>query len=245
MDARRGALALLLMAFACWFAVRKIGLAKHDVALCVAVGGYAALERYRNIGRTELLGEEAGEQLRWWDFMCEHHQLLGCVVRGKKTRRSRSERFLSLAITTLALLYWKAFFRPPPVRMKSLEGLRSSLWTLLVSKGVQQVMKRTIRFFAGRTAAWQASARWSEALQLQWQISQYWTLGFMMLCVILALLEGRNWVHLLSGWLINMAFALTVFELVFTYIKFKLLAGYLQTRRVALQISGRARRVSH
>ena len=62
----------------------------------------------------------------------------------------------------------------------------------------------------------------------------------MMLCVILALLEGRDWVHLLSGWLINMAFALTVFELVFTYIKFKLLAGALQARRVALRVSGRS-----
>lgn len=171
------AAALALLALACYCAITKLGLAKHDVALCVAVGSYAMLERHRNSARTELLGEEGTIQLRWWDFMCEHHQLLGCVVRGKKSRRSRSERFLSLAITTLALLYWKAFFRPPPVRMKSLQGLRSSLWTLLVSKGVQQVMKRTIRFFAGRHAAWQASARWSEALQLQWQISQYWCLG--------------------------------------------------------------------
>ena len=90
------------------------------------------------------------------------------------------------------------------------------MWTLLVSKGVQQLMKQLIRVFAGRTARWQESAGWLDALQLQWQILQYWTLGFMMLVVFLALREGRAWVSLLAGWLINMAFALVFFDLAFT-----------------------------
>ena len=146
---------------------------------------------------------------------------------------------MSLAVSTLALLYWKAFLRPPPVRMSSLQGLVSSLWTLLVNKGVQQLMRHAIRIFAGRTARWQESASWLDALQLQWQIAQYWTLGFMMLCVMLALLEGRNWGHLLMGWLVNMSFALIFFDLAFTYIKFKLLGAALQ-RSAALR-AARAR----
>ena len=217
-----------------YFLVRRVGLAPHDVALVFAVGVYAVTERRRNdASHTDaLLGEDAahGVELLWWDFVCEHHQLFGCIVRGKRhNRRGRSERFLSLAVSTLALLYWKAIFRTPPVRMHSFQGLASSLWTLLVSKGVQQLMKRMIRFMAGRTAAWQASAGWLDALQLQWQIGQYWILGFMMLCVILALLEGSRWRSLLWGWLVNMCFALVFLDLAFTYCKFKVLVN---TRRV-------------
>ena len=104
------------------------------------------------------------------------------------------------------------------------------MWTLLVSKGVQQVMKQLIRVFAGRTARWQESAGWADALQLQWQILQYWTLGFMMLCVFLALREGRAWVSLLTGWLINMGFALVFFDLAFTYVKYKVLVAALRRR---------------
>ena len=115
--------------------------------------------------------------------------------------------------------------------MQSLQGLLSSIWTLLISKGVQQLMKRAIRFFAGRTAAWQASAAWLDALHLQWQICQYWTLGFMMLCVVLALREGRSWISLLSGWIVSMAFALVFLDLAFTYIRFKVVTAYLQRRR--------------
>jgi hypothetical protein len=222
--------------------VRRVGLAPHDVLLVFTVGAYATVERWRGHGTTGteqvLLGEEAaaadGVRVRWQDFVCEHHQLLGCIVRGRKhNRRGRSERILSLAVSTLALLYWKAIFRPPPVRMQSLQGLRASLWTLLVSKAVQQLMKLGIRFAAGRTAAWQASASWLDALQLQWQIAQYWTIGFMMLCVMLALLEGRTWPSLLVSWLVNMSFALTFFDLAFTYVRFKIVGCYLEKRRLA------------
>ena len=61
-------------------------------------------------------------------------------------------------------------------------------------------MKVAIRFFSGRLHHHHANVGWLDALQLQWQISQYWMLGFMMLCVMLALLEGRSWFSLLSGW---------------------------------------------
>ena len=219
-----------------------LGLAPHDVLLVGAVGMYALFERWRGRGgggdgaEEGLLGEDAmdGVQIRWNDFVCEHHQLLGCIVRGKRhNRRGRSERILSLAVSTLALLYWKAIFRPPRVSMHSLQGLRSSLWTLLVSKSVQQLMKQAIRFFAGRTAAWQQGAGWLDALQLQWQILQYWTLGFMMLCVFLALKEGMEWTSLLSAWLINMGFALVFFDLAFTYVKYKLLVAGIKARRKA------------
>jgi len=203
--------------------VKRVGLAPQDVLLVFAVGGYATAERWRGGSKSDsLIGDEDGVQLNWWDFVCEHHQLFGCMVRGRRhNRRSRSERVLSLAVSTLALLYWKAIIRPPPVRMQSLQGLVSSLWTLLVSKGVQQLMKLAIRFFAGRTAAWQASAAWLDALHLQWQICQYWVLGVMMLCVLLALREGRGWFSLLCSWLVSMAFALVFLDLAFTYIKFK------------------------
>ena len=138
---------------------------------------------------------------------------------------------MSLAVSTLALLYWRAIFRTPKVSMQSLQGLKNSLWTLIISKGVQQLMKQLIRVFAGRTARWQESAGWLDALQLQWQILQYWTLGFMMLCVLLALREGRTWFSLLSGWLMNMGFALVFFDLAFVYVKFKLLVAALGRRR--------------
>ena len=210
--------------------VRIVGLQPHDVLLVCAVGLYAFFERYRgrHSGEDTLLGEHppaAGELLRWWEFACEHHQLLGCLVRSRRqNRRTRSERILALAVSTLALLYWRAFFRTR-VRMNSLQGLIHSTWTILVSKAIQQLMKQLIRVFAGRTARWQESAGWLDALQLQWQILQYWTLGFMMLCVFLALREGRAWASLLAGWLINMAFALVFFDLAFTYIKFKIVVA--------------------
>ena len=216
------ALALCVLTYV---AVRKIGLAPHDVLLVCSVGIYAFFERWRGRGAESsgetagLLGEDVaadGVTLRWWEFACEHHQLLGCVVRSKRqNRRSRSERILSLAVSSLALLYWRAIFRVR-VRMQSLEGLKNSLWTLLVSKGIQQLMKQLIRVFAGRTARWQESAGWLDALQLQWHILQYWTLGFMMLVVFLALREGRAWVSLLMGWLTQMGFALVFFDLAFT-----------------------------
>ena len=56
----------------------------------------------------------------------------------------------------------------------------------------------------------------------------------MMLCVFLALLEGRGWASLLSTWLIQMLYALIFFDLAFTYIKFKLLGFYLEKRRAAM-----------
>ena len=194
-----------------WILVTRVGLAPHDVLLVFAVGAYATAERWRDGGRatrgldegSSLLGEDSTDNvpLNWWDFACEHHQLLGCVVRGKRhNRRGRSERFLSLAVSTLAMLYWKAIFRSPRVSVSSLQGLASSLWTLLISKGVQQLMKFAIRFFSGKLHHHHANVGWLDALQLQWQISQYWTLGFMMLCVMLALLEGRSWFSLLCGW---------------------------------------------
>ena len=50
------------------------------------------------------------------------------------------------------------------------QGLRSSLWTLMVSKGIQQLMKQAIRFYAERTA--RANKGWMEALQMHWEIAQ-------------------------------------------------------------------------
>ena len=193
-----------------WLLVARVGLAPQDVLLVFAVGAYATAERWRDSGSRSrgidegpaLIGEDSadGVQVQWWDFACEHHQLLGCVVRGKRhNRRSRSERFLSLAVSTLAMLYWKAIFRPR-VKLSSLQGLTTSLWTLLISKGVQQLMKLAIRFFSGKVHHDHANAGWLDALNLQWQIIQYWTLGFMMLCVLLAVLDGRNWIMLLSSW---------------------------------------------
>ncbi len=183
-----GTTAAALVVF--FIAVRRVGLAPHDVLLAFTIGGFAMAERWRGTREREGLLGEGEVKLRWWDFVCEHHNVLGCIVRGKN-RRTRSERILALAVSTLALLYWKALLRPPPVRVKSLNGLRHSLWTLIVTKLTQWVMKRLIRIFAGRHASWQASAGWAEALQLQWQISQYWTIGFMLLCVLLTLLEGE------------------------------------------------------
>ena len=143
MDRRARVLCILtVLAVLMWVCVYRIGLKAHDVALVYAVAGYATAERRWDRERS-LLGEDTSDQpVRWWDFLCEQHQLLGCFIKG---RRSRSERFLSLAVTTLALLYWKAVFRGRPVRMSSLQGLRSSLTTLMVSKAVQQLMKQAIR----------------------------------------------------------------------------------------------------
>ena len=45
----------------------------------------------------------------------------------------------------------------------------------------------------------------------------------MMLCVFLALREGRAWFSLLAGWLVQMGFALVFFDLAFTFVKFRLL----------------------
>lgn len=217
----RNLLAVLALCALLYFAVRRLGLQPHDVLLVCAVGTYAFYERWKARGgeNAPLLGEDSGGSgvpLKWWEFACEHHQLLGCVVRSRRQNvRTRSERILAVAVSSLALLYWRAVFRTR-VRMTSLQGFKHSLWTVIVSKGVQQLMKQLIRVFAGRTARWQESAGWLDALQLQWQILQYWTLGFMMLVVFLALREGRAWVSLLAGWLTNMAFALVFFDLAFT-----------------------------
>ena len=40
----------------------------------------------------------------------------------------------------------------------------------MVSKGVQQLMKQAIRFYAERTA--RANRGWMEALQMHWEIAQ-------------------------------------------------------------------------
>ena len=55
----------------------------------------------------------------------------------------------------------------------------------------------------------------------------------MMLCVFLALKEGMDWASLLTGWLINMGFALVFFDLAFTYVKYKLLVAGMQAKRKA------------
>ncbi|KAL1528583.1 hypothetical protein AB1Y20_009924 [Prymnesium parvum] len=214
-----------LLAVLMWICVFRIGLKALDVALVYAVGGYAFAERRWEREKAVLLGEDASvTPVRWWDFVCDQHQLLGCLVKG---RRSRSERFLALAVTTLALLYWKAIFRTTPVKMSSLQGLCSSLWTLMVSKTVQQLMKQAIRFYAQRTA--RANKGWMEALQMHWQIAQYWAGGFVLLCIILIVLEGRDWYSRLWSWMVNMAFALVVVDMAFCYIKFKLLSLLLRS----------------
>ena len=68
----------------------------------------------------------------------------------------------------------QAILRPPPVKFASLDGLRHSLTFLFASKAVQFLMRRAIRFAAGRTAAWQAEAGWKEVLALQYWLVQYW-----------------------------------------------------------------------
>ena len=70
------------------------------------------------------------------------------------------------------------------------QGFKESMWTLLASKGVQQVIKRAIRFLARRTAAEHAQSGWLEMLSLQWRAMQFLAIGFMWLCVVLFLLEG-------------------------------------------------------
>lgn len=54
-------------------------------------------------------------------------------------------------------------------------------------------------------------------------------LGFVALCVILVLLEGRAWASLLSNWMVNMGFALVFMDLAFCYIKFKALSVLLRS----------------
>jgi|Transcript_29145 hypothetical protein len=212
-----GALLLLVL----WLAVARLGLAAHDVLLVYAVGGFAWRQQERG-STSVLLGEDAHAPppVRWADFLRDNHQLLGCVVRGNG--RTRTERILAVAVSTLALLYWKAVFRTPKVSMGSWQGLRSSLWTLVVSKGMQLLMKRVIRFVAARQAAWQASAGLLESLQMSWTILQYWVIGFMVLCVLLFLREGFAWWGMLSGWIINLSFSLLLMDLVFCYIRFNL-----------------------
>ena len=108
--------------------------------LVYAVGAYAVQQqRWNRSSRGGLLGEESEPPMRWGDFVCEHHQLLSCVVKGRG--RSRQENFLAVATSTLAMLYWKAFFRSK-LRMASIQALKDSIWTLLVSKAVQQVIKQ-------------------------------------------------------------------------------------------------------
>ena len=132
---------LILLAVVMWVAVKRIGLGTMDVLLVYAVGAYAVQQQRWNRSSRGLLGEsgESEPPMRWGDFVCEHHQLLSCVVKGRG--RSRQENFLAVATSTLAMLYWKAFFRSK-LRMASLQALKDSIWTLLVSKGVQQVIKR-------------------------------------------------------------------------------------------------------
>jgi len=163
-----GGLVLLLLF---WLAVARLGLAAHDVLLVYAVGGFAWRQQERE-SRSVLLGDDAPPPAHWGDFLREHHQLLGCVLPGNG--RTRSERILALAVSTLALLYWKAIIRTPKVSMGSLQGLRSSLWTLVVSKAMQLLMKRLIRFVAARQAKWHSSAGLLENLQMTWTILQYW-----------------------------------------------------------------------
>lgn len=111
---------LTALALFLWICVHRFGLKAHDVALVCAVGAYALAERRWERQRGHVIGEEPSHSsVRWWDFVCDQHQLLGCVVKG---RRSRSERFLALAVTTLALLYWKAVFSATPVRVRSLQA---------------------------------------------------------------------------------------------------------------------------
>ncbi len=132
---------LILLAVIMWVAVKRIGLGAMDVLLVYAVGAYAVQQqRWNRSSRGGLLGEESEPPMRWGDFVCEHHQLLSCVVKGRG--RSRQENFLAVATSTLAMLYWKAFFRSK-LRMASIQALKDSIWTLLVSKAVQQVSAAT------------------------------------------------------------------------------------------------------
>ena len=174
-----------------WVAVKRVGLAPMDVLLVYAVGAYAVQQQRWNRDRGGLLGEtgESEPPMRWGDFVCEHHQLLSCVVKGRG--RSRQENFLAVATSTLAMLYWKMFFRSR-LRMASLQALKESLWTLLVSKAVQQVIKRLIRLLARRTAKEHAQSSWLEVLHLQWRAMQSLAIGAMWLCVMLFLLEGAR-----------------------------------------------------
>ena len=162
-----GVILLLIL----WLSVARLGLAAHDVLLVYAVGGFAWRQQERE-SRNVLLGDDAPPPVRWIDFLRDQHQLLGCVLPGNG--RTRSERILALAVSTLALLYWKAVFRTPKMSMGSWQGLRSSLWTLVVSKAMQLLMKRLIRFVAARQAKWHSSAGLLENLQMTWTILQYW-----------------------------------------------------------------------
>ena len=103
-----------------WIAVQRIGLAPADVLLVYAVGGYALQQRRWDRDRGVLLGESGENEppMKWGKFVCEHHQLLSCVVKGHG--RSRQENFLAVATSTLAMLYWKAVFRQK-LRMGSLQ----------------------------------------------------------------------------------------------------------------------------
>lgn len=172
----RGAAAggfVLLLIF--WIAVARLGLAAHDVLLVYAVGGFAWRQQERET-RNVLLGDDAPSPVRWRDFLREHHQILGCVLPGNG--RTRSERILALAVSTLALLYWKTIFRTPKLSMGSVQGLRSSLWTLVVSKTMQLLMKRLIRFVAARQAKWHSSAGFLDKLQMTWTVLQYWVRSY-------------------------------------------------------------------
>lgn len=160
---------VLLLTF--WLAVSRVGLAAHDVLLVYAVGAFAWRQQERE-PRNVLLGNDAQLQVRWGDFLREHHQLLGCILPGNG--RTRAERILALAVSTLALLYWKTIFRTPKLSMGSVQGLRSSLWTLVVSKAMQLLMKRLIRFLAARQAKWHSSVGLLEKLQMTWTVLQYW-----------------------------------------------------------------------
>jgi len=121
---RRWQIALLVLSLVTgmWIAVRRVGLAPHDVMLVYAIAGWALMQRRWERDRPALLGEsdDGGKQLRFRDFVCEHHQLLSCVV--KVRGRSRQENFLAVGVSTLFLLYWKAIFRQK-IQMGSLQAL--------------------------------------------------------------------------------------------------------------------------
>ena len=154
---QRWAAMLLALAVLMWVCVRRIGLAPQDVALAVGVAGFAVSQRRRDQREGALLGESAPPRtVHWSEFVRDEYQLLGCVV---KSRHRRSERILALLVTSLVLLYWKAIFWRQRVDLSSMQSVRHSLEFLVSSKAVQFVIRRLIRFAAGRTATWQASDR--------------------------------------------------------------------------------------
>ena len=50
---------------------------------------------------------------------------------------------------------------------------------------------------------------------------------------------GRNWVPLLTGWLVQMGFALVVMDLAICYIRFRILVVALSSRKLARRTFGK------